>query len=59
MQVNGIWMLANWAIKGKPVRFRCGPAAVIGDECRTKPLSGRKTEVGNRKSDGRDESRQP
>ena len=28
-----------WAVKGKPVRFRCGPAAVIGDESCTMPLS--------------------
>ena len=35
----GIRVLALSAIKGKPVKFRYGPAAVIGDERRTKPLS--------------------
>jgi len=45
-------MLADLAVTGKPVRFRYGPAAVIGDECRTKPLWRRRREDGSQKSDG-------
>jgi hypothetical protein len=34
---------APWGPTGKPVKFRCGPAAVIGDETRKLPLAWQET----------------